>query len=68
MPEKDCFERFLMDAEPGASFIYDIIRDRNGYLWMITENGLIGFRSLRLQINQTKAINQVKQYLPFNQI
>ncbi|MCD4730400.1 MAG: hypothetical protein K8R74_07360, partial [Bacteroidales bacterium] len=67
VPEKDCFERFLMDAEPGASFIYDIKRDRNGYLWMITENGLIGFDPSTADKSE-KAINQVKQYLPFNQI
>jgi len=64
LPEKDCFERFLMDAEPGTSFIYDIKRDRNGYLWMITANGLIGFNPSAADI----AINRVKQYLPFNRI
>jgi len=64
--EKDCFERFLVDTESGASFIYDITRDRNGYLWMITENGLIGFDpSIVDRSVNTK--NHTKQYLPFNQ-
>ena len=66
VPEKDCFDRFLVDAEPGASFIYDIKRDRKGYLWMTTENGLIGFDPTSID-KSDKAKNQTKQYLQFNQ-
>jgi len=66
VPETDCFERFLMDVEPGASFIYDIKRDGNGYLWMTTENGLIGFDPSTVdESSNTKS--QVKQFIPFMQ-
>ena len=67
MPEQDCFERFLMYAEPGASFIYDITRDRNGYLWMTTENGLIGFNPSTVE-KSANTNNQIKEYLPFDKI
>ncbi len=66
VPEKDCFERFLMDTEPGAGFIYDIVRDKNGYLWMTTENGLIGFDPSTAD-KSANTENQPTQYLPFNQ-
>ena len=66
VPEKDCFERYLLDAEGGASFIYGIVRDRNGYLWMTTENGLIGFDPSTVD-KTANAKNQIKQCLPFNQ-
>ena len=54
-----------MDTEPGASFIYDIKRDGNGYLWMTTENGLIGFdpSDVGKSINSK---NQIKEYLPYD--
>jgi len=67
IPEKDCFERFLMDTNPGISFIYDISRDKNGYLWMITENGLIGFDPSN-EVKSSNTKDQIKQYLPFNKI
>ena len=67
VPEKDCFERFLMDVEPGASFIYDIERDRTGYLWMTTENGLIGFNPTIVDKSENTK-NQIKEYLPFNKV
>jgi len=67
IPEKDCFERFLMDVEPGASFIYDIERDRTGYLWMTTENGLIGFNPSTVDTSANSKI-QIKQYLPFEKV
>jgi signal transduction histidine kinase/ligand-binding sensor domain-containing protein/DNA-binding response OmpR family regulator len=67
VPEKDCFERFLVDAEPGVSYIYDIKRDRNGCLWMVTEKGLISFDPSTTD-KSTNAKNQIKQYLPFNQV
>ncbi len=67
VPEKDCFERFLMNTEPGASFIYDIARDRNGYLWLTTENGLIGFDPIAID-ESANVKNQIKEYLPFNKV
>jgi len=65
--EKDCFKRYLMDTESGAGFIYDIVRDRKGYLWMTTEKGLIGYDPL-YKDTSTNEKNKVKQYLKFNQI
>jgi len=65
--EKDCFERYLMDTESGAGFIYDIVKDRKGYLWMTTEKGLIGYDPSSRD-KSTNAKNQIKQYLPFDQI
>ena len=65
--EKDCFERYLMDTESGAGFIYDIVKDRKGYLWMTTEKGLIGYDP-STRDKSTNAKNQIKQYLPFDQI
>ena len=64
--EKDHFERYLMDAEGGASFIYDILMDNNGYLWMTTEHGLIGFDPT--PVNQPdKQEGRGKQHLTFDQ-
>jgi len=66
LPEKDYFERFLMDTDPGDNFIYDIKRDNNGYLWMTTEKGLISYDPSTAD-KSTNAKNQIKQYIPFNQ-
>lgn len=64
--EKDCFERHLIHSENGFSVIYDISRDKNGILWLITEGGLISYDPSGS--NDPNKQNGVKQYLALDQL
>ncbi len=67
VPEDDCFERYLEDLESSESFIYDMIRDKNGYLWLTTERGLIGFDPSKRE-HEPASSSEIKHYLAFEDI